>query len=164
MYYGNSGDVRSDLSGGIPSTHNNYQGESQISGILIERGRRYAYNIINGKLQPSYPTEVPWASGGEPDIIYEIANKLTQCFVLNTKSVGREPVDKSKREDLCEHPVEMLDQLASGEMEFVEIENPFGPKVYHTHSRRTPIADMDPIVNHWIDPDRLDDIRDERES
>ena len=164
-YYGLSGDIRADLNGGLPSTHNNYQGEGQISGALIERGRRYAYSVINGKLLPTYPDSIPWASGSEPNLIYEISNKLTQCFVLNAKNVGNEPLDKKKRQDLCIDPMDLLDDIANLEVQLVGEENPIGSNnVYHTRKDYTPVADMDSIDNQQIDPDLLDDIKDDRDS
>ena len=71
-YYGSSGDIRADLNGGLASTHDNYMGEAQISGALIERGRRSAYATINSKLEPAYPSQVPWTSGSEPGLIQEL--------------------------------------------------------------------------------------------
>jgi hypothetical protein len=161
LYYGSSGDVRDDLNGGLPSTHDNYMGEAQLSGSLIERGRRHAYSIINGKLSPAYPNNVPWASGSEPALIYEIANKLSMCFVLTRKNPGQEPLDKNRREQYCEEPMQLLDQLASFEMELEEIDKPLGDKVYHTRDY-TPACDVDAIENQEIDSDLLDHIADER--
>ena len=47
-------------------------------------------------------------------------------------------------------------------MQFPEIESPLGNKVFHTHSERTPVCDMDDYENQGIDPDRLDDIANDR--
>jgi len=162
-YYGNSGDVRADLNGGLPTTHDNYMGEEQISGALIERGRRSAYATVNSKLQQAYPSYVPWASGSEPNIIYEIANKLTMCFVLSRKNPDSQPLSKERRVEYCEEPMDMLDKLASFEMEFPEIETPLGDRVYNTRSGYTPACDMDDVENQRIDPDLLEDIADDRD-
>jgi len=160
-YYGNSGDVRADLNGGLPSTHDNYMGEAQLSGALIERGRRNAYSIINSKLEPAYPSQVPWSSGNEPGLLYEISNKLTMCFVLARKNPGSEPLDKNRRERYCEEPMKMLNELASFEMQLPEIESPLGSKVHHNRDYPT-ACDMDDIENHEINSDLLDEIADER--
>lgn len=162
-YYGSSGDIRSDLNGGLPPTHDNYQGEAQIAGDLIERGRRSAYATINSKLNPAYPTYVPWVSGSEPDLVYEIANKLAICSVLSLKNPGSDPLDKNRRERYCEEPIKMLDEIASFEMELSEIGDPRGDKVYHTRSNYTPVCDMGPIEDQEIDPDLLEDIVDGRD-
>ena len=162
MYYGASGDCRADLNGSLPSTHDNYMGEDQIAGALIERGRRWAYSLINGKLEPSYPSNVPWTSGNEPELIYEISNLLTQYFVLNKKNLGDDSLDKKKVKALYDEPIKLLDQLASFEMHLPEIESPLGDKVFHTHSERTPVCDMGDIENQRVDPDLLDGIKDAR--
>jgi len=160
-YYGNSGDVRDDMNGGLASTHDNYMGEAQLAGSLIERGRRNAYATINSKLEPAYPDQVPWTSGSEPEMIYEIANKLAMCFILTRKNPGSDPLDKNRREQYCEEPIKMLDELASFEMELPEIDVPFGETVYHTRDY-TPACDIDDIENQEVDPDLLDQIADER--
>ena len=161
VYYGGSGDVRSDLNGGLATSHDNYMGETQLAGALIERGRRSAYSIINSKLEPAYPSQVPWTSGSEPDLIYEISNKLAMCFVLTRKNPGSEPLDKNRREQYCEEPMKLLDQLASFEMQLPEIESPLGAKVHHTRDY-TPVCDMDDVENQEVDPDLVDDIADAR--
>ena len=162
VYYGASGDVRSDLNGGLPTSHANYQGEAQIGGDLIERGRRYSYSVINGKLKDKYGSAVPWVAGAEPALIYEISNKLTQCFVINAKNLGNEPLDKAKREDLCDTPRKLLDDIADGGIELPESDNPLGAKVYHNKSGYTPIFDIDPTLNAEPDSDLLDEIENDR--
>ena len=164
MYYGSSGDVRADLNGGLSVSHANYMGEAQISGALIERGRRNAYATVNSKLEPAYPSQVPWTSASEPALISEISNKLAMCFILTRKNPGSEPLDKNRREQYCEEPVKMLDQLASFEMQLPEIEAPLGAKVFHTRSGREPACDVDDIENQHVDPDLLDDIADARDA
>lgn len=160
-YYGLSGDVRADMNGGLATTHDNYMGETQLAGALIERGRRYAYALINSKLNPAYPSQVPWASGSEPDLIYELANKLTMCFIYSRKNPGSEPLDKNRKEQFCDEPINILDQLASFEMELSEIEKPLGDKVYHNRDY-TPVCDVGDIENQEVDPDLIDDIADSR--
>lgn len=164
VYYGDSGDVRADLNGGLPTTHDNYAGEVQIAGALIERGRRWAYNLINTKLEPSYESHVPWTPGSEPSLIADISNNLTQYFVLSKKNVGNEALDKKKVKELYDEPMELLKQLMNYEIYLPEIPKPLGDKVFHTHSGITPATNVDDILNQQVDPDLLDDIADERAS
>jgi len=160
-YYGSSGDIRADMNGGLAITHNNYMGEAQLSGALITRAQRNAYATINSKLESSYPSQVPWASGSEPALLYEIANKLSMCFILTRKNPGSDPLDKNRRERYCEEPIKELDQIAEFEMQLPEISSPLGAKVSHNRDY-TPVCDMDDLENQRVDPDLLDDIVDER--
>ena len=162
-YYGSSGDLRSDFSAGLPSTHQNYQGEDELPGNLIERGRRNAYALINSKLKVAYPNNVPWASGSEPTLIYEISNKLAMCFVYKRKNPGPAPIDKKVKAEFCDEPEKQLDALAKFDMQLPEIENPLGDKVYHSRDF-TPVFDVDSELNQSPSSELLDEISDERDS
>jgi len=162
-YYGNSGDVRADLNGGIPSTHDNYQGEDQTPGALIERGRRWAYSIINAKLEARYADTIPWTSGLEPALIYEISNLLSEYFVISKQNVGNAALDENKVKELYDNPMEILDKLAEGDMELPEAPKPIGETGFFSHDGIQPACDMDPIEDNKISTDLLDGIADARE-
>ncbi len=161
-YYGSSGDIRADLAGGLASTADNFIDEDEVSGALIERGRRHAYAVINGKLEPAFPVEVPWVSGGEPLLVSEISNRLSMCFVYRRINPDSTELSKDRKTAFCDEPMEILEELAEGTMELSEVTNPFGDKVFHTRANRKPATDMGPIENQRIDPDLLDDIEDRR--
>ena len=163
-YYGNSGDVRSDFSAGLPSTHPSYKGEAELPGNLIERGRRNAYALINSKLKIAYPSQVPWASGSEPALVYEISNKLAMCFVYKRKNPGPAPIDKKVKTEFCSEPEKQLDALAKFDMQLPEIEEPYGEKVHHTHEGKHSIFDIDDTLSQAPSSELLDDISDERDS
>ena len=163
FYYGESGDIRSDFSAGLPPTHANYKGEAEIPGELIERGRRNAYALINAKLKVAYPSQVPWASGSEPELIYEISNKLAMCYVYKRKNPGPAPIDKKVKTEFCSEPEKQLDALAKFDMQLPEIEEPIGDKVHHTRDH-TPIFDVDDELNQSPNSGLLDDISEERNS
>lgn len=162
-YYGNSGDVRADLNGGMSSTHDNYQGETQLPGTLVERGRRWAYSIINAKLENRYGEIIPWEAGSEPALIYEISNHLSEYFVISKQNIGNAPLDKNKVKELYDEPMAILDKLAEGDMELPEAPKPIGETGYFSHDGIAPACDMDPIENNKISSDLLEDIADGRE-
>lgn len=162
-WYGASGDCRNILNSYLPSSHPSYKGETQIPGDLIENGRKNAYALINAKLEVAYPTQVPWTSGSEPGLIYQISNDLTLCHVYKSKNPGPAPLNKDVKAIYCTDPMKLLDQLASFEMQLPEIGDPLGERVFHTHADRHPVFDIDNTLSQGPSQDRLDDIADERD-
>ena len=163
VYYGKSGDCRSDFSAGLPSTHQNYQGEDELPGNLIERGRRNAYALINAKLTIVYPSKVPWTSGSEPDLIYEISNKLAMCFVYKRKNPGPAPIDKKVKAEFCDEPMKLLDDIANLDIQLPETGDPLGAnRVFHTRDEH-PVFDIDDTLNQGPSSELLSDIEDARD-
>ena len=162
-FYGSSGDLRSDLGGGLPSTHPAYKGETEIPGDLIERGRKNAYALINAKLEVAYPSQVPWASGSEPALVYEISNKLAMCYIYERKNPGPAPLNKDIKATYCKEPTDLLDKLASFDMQLPEIEAPYGEKVYHSRDF-TPVMDIDDELDQAPSSELLNDISEDRDS
>ena len=163
-WYGSSGDCRNTLSSYLPNTHPAYKGEAQIPGALIEAGRKAAYALINAKLEVALPSKVPWASGSEPDLIYQISNDLTLCHVYKSKNPGPAPINKDIKATYCTDPAKLLDSIASLDMQLPETGDPIGVRVFHTHKDRHPIFDIDSELSQGPDSERLDDISDERDT
>lgn len=161
--YGQSGDCREELNAGMAPGNKGYKDEAAIKGAIITRSLRRATRVINGKLEPVYPGQIPF-TGTVPVLIDTIADDLAVCYVQRSKHPGPGPMTADVKDEYCERAMELLDKLADREMELPELTSTINyTKTFHTREDRTPVFDMDDVENQGVDPDLLDDISDARD-
>lgn len=160
--YGSSGDVREELVSGNAQSDQGYLDETQIRGDIITRGLRRATRIINGYLEPVYPDSVPFAAGSIPVLIDSLANDLAVCYVMRSKHSNFPPMSNETKEMYCDETKELLDKLAKREMQLPELTSTDYPETSNSMEGINPVFDMDAVENQGVDPDLIDDIRDEK--
>lgn len=164
VFYSSSGDVREELNAGAMAGDRGYLDESQIKGVIIQRARRRATRVINGKLEPVYPTKIPFASGDVPKLIDSIAGDLSVYYVKRAKHPGPEPMVSNVKEEYFERSMELLQEIADRKIELPELTSEISyPETYHNRKDITPVFDMDDIESQVVDSDLKEDISEDRD-
>lgn len=164
VIYGSSGDTRSELVSGNAVTDQGYLDETQIRGEIITRGLRRATRIINGYLESVYPDSVPFAAGSIPLLIDSLANDLAVCYVMRSKHSNFPPMSNETKEMYCDETKELLEKLQKREMQLPELTSTDYPETSNNMEDIIPVFDMDDVTNQGVDPDLIDDIRDEKDA
>lgn len=151
--YGSATDVRAEL--GNPD-------ETEYTASDITRARTSATNIVNAYIQKAYPSQVPYTSATEPEIVKTITNDLAVYFARRSKHPGPAPLSETLRQEYYERNIELLKGIAEGEVEIPEMEDALGDSVL-TSREGHPIFDVDEIEKHIIDDDTLEEIDDSRD-
>lgn len=160
-YYGSGDDVRYMLSGGVREGHPQYLTEDKLPEDMIEMGRRFAYRKINSILKGTFGDLIPYASGSEPEILYEYANTISAWWINGKRNqIPKDPEENSFNTEYAE-AIEALKEMAKtgkGLDGAVAAET----SGYFTHDGYTPIFDLDDVESHVVDGDLEDRISDER--
>ena len=162
--YGSSGDIREIINAGSQPGDNRYIDEREVRGALIQRARKDNSRVINGKLEPVYPDNVPFASGDVPLLIDTIANLLSVWSIKRDKHPGPAPLSADIKEEYYDKPIGWLDALAERKMQLTELTSAVNyPNVFGNRKDITPVFDMDDELKQRVDPELLNDIAGERE-
>jgi len=164
VIYAASGDIRVELNAGAPQGADSYKGEDEIRGAIITLSAERATRVIDGKLEKTYPNDVPWGSvASVPLLIVSIANDLSVYYVRRSKHPGPGPMSDDVKEEYWDKPMEMLDAMAAGAMELPELASSTSvDEVSSSTEGYISVFDMDDVINQEVDPSRLDDIADSK--
>ena len=164
ILYGASGDIREELNQGAIPGDQSYLDETKIKGALIQSGRKSATRLINAKLEPVYPDQIPFASGDVPVFLDTIANTLAVYFVKRSKHPGPAPMSDNIKAEYYDKPIGWLDDLAERKMDLSELTSKISvAKSFFTHEGRKPAFDVDDTLEQQVDPYLLSDIADARD-
>jgi len=156
-------DIRSELSGGAERGDQSYMDESQLHEALVVKSARHATRDINGKLEKTYPGQVPYAASGDvPLLLQSIANDLAVYYIKRAQHPGPGPMSAEVKSEYWDKPMAMLDDIADRKMMLGGLGST-SDDVYDANAGYVPVFDVDPIEDQFLDPNRLEDIVDARD-
>jgi hypothetical protein len=159
-YYGSGADIRSDISGGVREGHQQFLTIEKLTDDLIERGRRFAYRRVNSILEPTFGDVIPYASGSEPDILFEYSNTIAAWWIQNRRFPDRSSDENPFNTEYAEAIKDLEEMAKTGKG--LGNEAPTKTSAYFSHSNMTPVFDVDDVKNQDVDSDLLDRIADDR--
>jgi len=164
VLYANNVDIRQEMSSGATAGMPGFKKEAQIHESLLTRSATRATREVNGMLETTYPTVVPWgASGDVPVLIRSITEDLAVYYAKRSLHPGPGPMSDDVKEEYYDRPMATLQKIQDREVLLNEIPSDDYPDVYHNNDPYYPVFDMDDVIDQRVDPDRLDDIADKKE-
>jgi len=163
LSYASYSDIRSELSGGAEKGDQSYMDESQLHEVLVVKSARHATRDINGKLEKTYPGQVPYAASGDvPLLLQSIANDLAVYYIKRAQHPGPGPMSAEVKSEYFDKPMAMLNDIADRKMMLGGLGST-SDDVYDANEGYTPVFDIDSTLDQGADPERILDIADARD-
>jgi len=155
LLYGNSGDIRDSL--GSNTT------ELEYSAGSIALAQKRSTNVINSYLEVVYPDSIPVvASGDVPEMVNTIATDLSVYFLKRDKHKGPAPLSDEIKVEYYDKNIAWLEQIRKGELSIPELTSAAGDSIIAPQSDFTPTFDESSTEDSVIDPDKLDDLANDK--
>ena len=152
--YGSSGDVRAEL--GNPS-------ELEYSADDIARARTRATNVVNAYVQTAYPSQVPFESGSEPELLKTVTDDLSVYFAKRSKHPGMAPLTEEIKTEYYDKSIDLLKLISEGTVSIPELEGSSGSSISANSDSYIPIfSDASEAEDSTLDSNKVDDVADER--
>jgi hypothetical protein len=133
--------------------------ENSIERAFVREAAGIAYEYINSALSGTY--SVPFSP--VPGTISKISNLLTRAIVLALVAKGTITIKDIKERSAID-PVEWLEDLRTGKRSIPGTARVSGGGSWLSTADQMHIFDLDHEIAHDVDPDRLDEIANDREA
>lgn len=133
--------------------------EESAGRMFIQEAAGIAYEYINSALTGTY--SVPFSP--VPGTIVKISNLLTRAIALALVARGTITIKDIKERSAID-PIEWLENLRLGKRSIPGVARVSGGGSWVSTAGEMHIFDLDHEIAHDVDPDRLDELADEREA
>ena len=133
--------------------------QNEVERRVVQKAAEIAYSYINAALDKCYT--VPFST--TPNIIESISDLMTRMIAEFLVGLGRMPmVQDIEKKSGTMNPIVMLKMLCTGELTIPGVSKKSGSGSWLSTADQMHIFDLDHEFEHVADPDRLDDLTDDR--